>query len=213
MQFSRVNCASWHLGIEANNIFEWWTTPKECKEYVKNYMLGYQYRSDSKAVISEAINYVGTLHFPKDGRSIWVFDIDETVLSNLRYFTDKDLSGLDPALSTPEGEVMPESQRLYKKLLSVGIKVVFLSGRKENKRDATVSNLKKAGYHSWDMLILKSDELANKTAQEYKSTMRENLEKEGYSIVGNIGDQWSDLLGHNGGRRLFKLPNPMYYIP
>ncbi|EEF46368.1 pentatricopeptide repeat-containing protein, putative [Ricinus communis] len=155
MQFSRVNCASWHLGIEANNIFEWWTTPKECKEYVKNYMLGYQYRSDSKAVISEAINYVGTLHFPKDGRSIWVFDIDETVLSNLRYFTDKDLSGLDPALSTPEGEVMPESQRLYKKLLSVGIKVVFLSGRKENKRDATVSNLKKAGYHSWDMLILK----------------------------------------------------------
>jgi len=43
--------------------------------------------------------------------------------------------------------------------------------------------------------------------------MRENLLRQGYRIVGIIGDQWSDLLGdHRGESRTFKLPNPMYYI-
>ena len=29
---------------------------------------------------------------------------------------------------------------------------------------------------------------------------------------GNVGDQWSDLLGENVGYRTFKVPNPMYNI-
>lgn len=36
--------------------------------------------------------------------------------------------------------------------------------------------------------------------------------KEGYRIVGNSGDQWSDLLGSSLAIRSFKLPNPMYHI-
>jgi hypothetical protein len=46
----------------------------------------------------------------------------------------------------------------------------------------------------------------------YKSAERKKLEKKGYTIIGNIGDQWSDLLGANAGNRTFKLPDPMYYI-
>lgn len=38
------------------------------------------------------------------------------------------------------------------------------------------------------------------------------LEQNGYRIVGNIGDQWSDILGTNTGYRTFKLPDPMYYV-
>ena len=50
------------------------------------------------------------------------------------------------------------------------------------------------------------------TAVAYKSNERKKLEQSGYRIVGNIGDQWSDILGTNVGNRTFKLPDPMYYI-
>jgi hypothetical protein len=41
---------------------------------------------------------------------------------------------------------------------------------------------------------------------------RQALEKGGYLIVLNIGDQWSDLMG-GYSLKTFKLPNPFYYIP
>jgi hypothetical protein len=52
-----------------------------------------------------------------------------------------------------------------------------------------------------------------KTATVYKSEKRKEMEEEGYRILGNSGDQWSDLLGSFMSARSFKLPNPMYYIP
>ncbi|MBA0698561.1 hypothetical protein Goari_000268 [Gossypium aridum] len=108
---------------------------------------------------------------------------------------------------------LPESLWLYKKLLSLGIKVVFLTGRHESQRNTTASNLKNVGYHSWYKLILKEpSKYSGKTAVFYKSNEREMLEKKGYRIIGNMGDQWSDLLGTNTGNRTFKLPDPMYYI-
>ncbi|RVW89347.1 Stem 28 kDa glycoprotein [Vitis vinifera] len=50
---------------------------------------------------------------------------------------------------------LPESLKLYKKLLSLGIKVVFLTGRGGSQRNATVSNLKKEGFLTWEKLILR----------------------------------------------------------
>ncbi|CAK9150570.1 unnamed protein product [Ilex paraguariensis] len=50
------------------------------------------------------------------------------------------------------------------------------------------------------------------TALVYKSNKRKELEEAGYRIWGNMGDQWSDLLGTNVGNRTFKVPNPMFYI-
>lgn len=50
------------------------------------------------------------------------------------------------------------------------------------------------------------------TALAIKSSKRKELEAQGYNILGNMGDQWSDILGNNAGQRTFKLPDPMYYI-
>lgn len=47
---------------------------------------------------------------------------------------------------------------------------------------------------------------------QFKSSKRTELVKAGYRIVGNIGDQWTDLIGENVGARTFKVPDPMYYI-
>lgn len=49
-------------------------------------MLGFQYRQDSKLVAREAYVYAKTLNLTGDGTDIWVFDIDETSLSNLPYY-------------------------------------------------------------------------------------------------------------------------------
>uniref|UniRef100_K3Z875 Acid phosphatase n=1 Tax=Setaria italica TaxID=4555 RepID=K3Z875_SETIT len=46
----------------------------------------------------------------------------------------------------------------------------------------------------------------------YKSGERQKLVDAGYRIVGNIGDQWSDLVGAPEGDRTFKVPDPMYYV-
>jgi predicted secreted acid phosphatase len=47
---------------------------------------------------------------------------------------------------------------------------------------------------------------------QYKSGTRAYIESQGYDIVGNFGDQFSDLLG-GFGDKTFKMPNPNYYLP
>jgi hypothetical protein len=47
---------------------------------------------------------------------------------------------------------------------------------------------------------------------EYKTNCRKDIESKGYKIILNIGDQYSDLEG-GYSQAVFKLPNPMYYIP
>ncbi|XVF86723.1 hypothetical protein PTKIN_Ptkin18bG0064900 [Pterospermum kingtungense] len=214
-----LSCLSWRLGVETNNIVGWITVPGECEEYVGHYMLGHQYRKDSRMVANQALLYAQSLSLARDGKDVWVFDIDETSLSNLPYLAQHGfgVEPYKPALFKKwvmEGKApaLPESLILYKKLLSLGIKVIFLTGRPEDQRNVTANNLRKAGYHTWEKLILKGAAYTGKTALVYKSSERKKLEKSGYRIIGNMGDQWSDLRGTNVGNRTFKLPDPMYYI-
>lgn len=84
--FPDIPCSSWRLAVEAHNIIDWKTVPERCENYVSNYMLGGQYRLDSKAVAEEAFRYASSLSLPNDGKNIWIFDVDETTLSNLPYY-------------------------------------------------------------------------------------------------------------------------------
>jgi acid phosphatase len=106
---------------------------------------------------------------------------------------------------------LPETQRLFMNLISLGIKPVFLTGRAENQRAITVVNLRRQGYYGWMELLLKPVGFEG-TAIGFKSGERRKLQDAGYVIVGNIGDQWSDILGAPEGARTFKLPDPLYYI-
>lgn len=85
-----VHCLSWWLAVEMDNIQNWKVIPMECENYVGNYMLGWQYRMDSKFVCAAAYNYARNLTLGKDGKDIWIFDIDETSLSNLPYYARPD---------------------------------------------------------------------------------------------------------------------------
>ncbi|PON54489.1 Acid phosphatase [Parasponia andersonii] len=214
-----LSCLSWRLAVETNNLISWTQIPTSCVDYVGHYMLGSQYRQDSELVIEQALAHAKALNVSTDGTDIWVFDIDETALSNLPYYADTGF-GSEPYNATKFNEwvetkaapALPATLELYEALLNLGIKVVFITGRPESQRNVTSSNLKAVGYTTWEELVLKGSEYSGKTAVVYKSAQRKILENDGYRIVGNIGDQWSDLLGTNIGLRTFKLPDPMYYI-
>jgi len=47
---------------------------------------------------------------------------------------------------------------------------------------------------------------------QYKSGTRAYIESQGYDIVADLGDQFSDLLGGYADKT-FKMPNPNYYLP
>ena len=49
--------------------------------------------------------------------------------------------------------------------------------------------------------------------QAYKSSMRAAIVAEGYRIVLNVGDQWSDDKGEPQAEYFVKYPNPFYFIP
>ncbi|OIT02714.1 PREDICTED: acid phosphatase 1-like [Nicotiana attenuata] len=216
----QLDCLSWRLGVETNNLRDWKMVPGACENYLGYYMIGKQYRHDCEAVADAAIKYAKGLKLGGDGRDVWVFDIDETTLSNLPFYARSDVAfGAIPFNSAKFNEWVSEGKapaipailRLYKVVLSLGIKPVFITGTPMFTRKARISNLKKAGYTYWLWLVLKEKNDSPKSAV-FKSSKRTELVKAGYRIVGNIGDQWSDLIGENVGSRTFKVPDPMYYI-
>lgn len=79
------SCSSWRLGVETNNIRDWKTVPKTCEGYVGDYMLGPQYREDSRIVTDEAFRYAESLQLAGDGKDVWIFDVDETTISNVDF--------------------------------------------------------------------------------------------------------------------------------
>lgn len=84
-----ISCLSWRLGIETNNIIGWTKIPNECTDYVGHYMIGSQYRLDSQVVTNEALLFAKSLNLSSDGKDLWIFDIDETALSNLPFYADE----------------------------------------------------------------------------------------------------------------------------
>ncbi|CAI9114232.1 OLC1v1014901C1 [Oldenlandia corymbosa var. corymbosa] len=215
-----IDCLSWRLAVETYNLRNWGMLPSSCEDYVGHYMLGKQYRKDCEAVADVAIEYAKSLKLSGNGKEIWVFDIDETTLSNLPYYARSDVqfgalpynaTRFDEWVATGDAPAVPAVLRLYKTVLALGIKPVFLSGTKEKLRQSRISNLNKAGYRKWEKLILKGQNEPHSSV-EYKSNKRTELVEAGYIIVGNIGDQWSDLIGTNVGNRTFKVPDPMYFI-
>ncbi|XP_077228404.1 acid phosphatase 1-like [Tasmannia lanceolata] len=209
-----VSCLSWRLAVETYNIRDWKTVPESCETYMGHYMMGDRYRKDSKVVANEAVLYAESLKLRGDGKDAWIFDIDETTLSNLPYYAHHGF-GVEKYNSTCFNEwvylgkapALPESLNLVHK----GFKIIFITGRSEAQRNITVTNLNNAGYCTYEKLILKGSSDVG-TSLMYKSRQRSNLVEEGYRILGNMGDQWSDILGSNIGNRTFKVPDPMYYI-
>src|SRR5690242_9584168 len=143
-----------------------------------------------------------------------VFDVDETLLSNITAI-EADNFTFGPASqaeATNEiGLAIPSSLALFNDAKARGLTVFLITGRRENTRAHTTSNLTREGYTGYKQLVLKPDASTDSTVV-YKSGARAAIEQQGYKIIGNVGDQYSDLAGGHSASA-FKLANPFYFLP
>ncbi|HEX5496678.1 MAG TPA: HAD family acid phosphatase [Mycobacteriales bacterium] len=156
-----------------------------------------------------------------------VFDVDDTTLITYTYELEHGFA-FDPVSNDQfvQAERMTEvfgMPGLVNRAAQEGITVFFVTGRPESERAATAGNLAKVGYRvpaDTDHLFLKNTANpppylscgATCTTIQYKSQTRAHIENLGFTILADVGDQFSDLAGGHSGRT-FKLPNPMYFLP
>ncbi|KAL5072616.1 hypothetical protein RYX36_011600 [Vicia faba] len=212
---------SWRLAVETNNTERpWKTVPLRCYKHVENYMVGGQYQLDMNIIVDQIVFYAKS-HIPvPSNKDAWIFDVDDTCISNVPYYKANRF-GCEPFDSTMfkawinKGmcPANPVILRLFKTLIQKGFKVFLVTGRyEETLAKITTDNLHNQGFIGYQRLILRSGEYKGMSAVKYKSSIRKEIENEGYRIWGNVGDQWTDLQGDSLGNRTFKLPNPMYCI-
>lgn len=187
------------------------------------------YGHQTRRIARRAEHYLAhaNKHATKGDKPALVFDVDDTTLLSYGYEVSQDF-GYDPASNAAwvKAEKMPAVFGMVDLVTWAkrhGYTVFFITGRPEAQRDATVGNLHKVGYRvsvGPHRLFLKNADNppayltcgSHCTTIEYKSQTRRHIKSLGYDIVGNFGDQYSDLKGGYADRR-FKMPNPMYYLP
>jgi phosphoglycolate phosphatase-like HAD superfamily hydrolase len=155
----------------------------------------------------------------KEGEKLaLVLDIDETSLTNYCEIKHEDYGYIGPMfnewlVSPASAMVIPGALRLYNRARAAGVEVFFITGRPEEQRQATESNLATAGYKGWKGLALRKGPQKTMPTIDYKSEERQKIVADGYRIVMSVGDQWSDLKGTAKAEISVKLPNPFYYLP
>jgi len=146
-----------------------------------------------------------------------VLDIDETSLSNYKQMQQSGFSYVNNDwnawIDTAQAPAIPGTLRLYKVAQKLGVSVIFITGRSESQRAATERNLSNQGFTNWQKLILRPALAASQSTTAYKSAMRAQIVGEGYKLVLNVGDQWSDLKGAPEAEFSVKYPDPFYLIP
>ncbi|CAI0628542.1 unnamed protein product [Linum tenue] len=217
----KVFCDSWRLSVETNNAGDLASNkPLRCRQYVEDYMTGIGIQADSDMLAYAALAYAKTVDIAGDGKDAWVFDLDETLLTNLPYFRDYEFGYKTVNLTVyyewvemAVAPAFPASLKLYNELKELGFALIIISGRGEGQRSATERNLVNAGFTGWDRLLF--GEKADKGLQmrELKSKKRLQLVKEGYRLHANYSHQWCSLVGEAMATKSFKFPNPMYYVP
>ncbi|GMH37382.1 hypothetical protein BSKO_05255 [Bryopsis sp. KO-2023] len=208
-------------------------TSKRCEkvfdEYIKDE--NSQYWTDTEVTIRNARKYLleGEDDSPTKYSAMVVFDIDETVLSNLEEISAAGYGRRNDEtwkkwVTEARAPAIPASLKFFKDLRKNGFSISFLTGRHERDRKSTEKNLEASGYGTkctdeppplgelcYHKLILRKKD-DHRDAIIYKSEERGDLSKN-FTIVASVGDQWSDLLGENRPIGVFKMPNPFYYIP
>lgn len=183
------------------------------KNEVQNYYESGNFDRECSKIIDRAISYLDKKKITE--KSVVVFDIDETALSNYQYtkeigfgyiyksWNDWQQKGKAPAIKN--------TKRFYDYLISKNIQIVFLTGREAETREATQRNLIEQGYTKFDTLIVRSEAERNLSAAVFKLQKRNELVKNGYDIIASVGDQSSDFTGGNTGYEI-KLPNYLYLL-
>lgn len=187
------------------------------------------YDADVAGVLHEARDWVEWLARSVHNPAL-VLDIDETSLSNWKElyqnkfayiaagpcnFSKGSTCGVNAWELSARAPAITPTRDLFDAARGAHVTVFFITGRTEGaaERRATEKNLHLAGYGGWQHLYLRTNKFdGDPSVATFKTWARGDIEARGYTIIANVGDQWSDLVnGHS--EHIFKVPNPFYFIP
>lgn len=208
-KYSNSQIISSHYNEPLNMYFE--------KQELKSYYKSGGYEDGLIQVGEKALSYLESCK-NTPGKLAIVMDIDETSLSD--YQVEEEMGFefkadiFNKFVSEEKGVAIKPSLTLFNQAKKQGIAVFFITGRPESQREVTIGNLEKAGYKDWTKLIMQPNDAQKVGSMSiFKTAARKEIEeKNGYRIILNIGDQYSDLTGGYADK-CFKYPNPFYYIP
>jgi acid phosphatase len=184
------------------------------KHRIRLYHDSGQWAEDISTVAAQAVQYLKAQPRRQEPLAV-VIDIDETALSKYEQMNGADFAFLPSFFQEWYVAEKSVAQQpildFYRAAVQAGCAVFFISGRREMFRSATESNLRKAGYTSWQAVILRPNDDDSPSVIPYKTQARKKIVEDGYAIVVNIGDQYSDLEGGYAEGK-FKISNPAYYI-
>ncbi|MFF0437640.1 HAD family acid phosphatase [Streptomyces sp. NPDC004327] len=153
------------------------------------------WRHDVAAVVDQARPYIdGRAEDAGRQKQAIVLDIDNSSLeTDFHPFWE---------LPTP---AIPEVRALVKDAHDRGVAVFFVTARPGIIHSLTDWNLKQAGYPVDGLYVRSLPDLFAEVSA-YKTAKRAEIEAKGYTIVANIGNNTTDLVGGHA-ERTFKLPD------
>jgi hypothetical protein len=184
------------------------------------------YGADLAAAAAPAVAWIND-EAPKVDRPAVVFDIDETALSNWEVIKANDFGRVidGPCTAPPAGpcgwrawDLRAQSSAIeptrdgFNTAKDRGAATFFITGRDESQRAATERNLRDTGYLGYTTVIMEPQGAQYVSVADFKAPQRDLIQQQGYTIIANIGDQPSDLVG-GSAEQTFLLPNPFYRIP
>lgn len=153
------------------------------------------WQKDVKAVIDTATPYIQQRTANSSGQKLAiVFDIDNTTLET--HYT--------PWYQLPTPAMKP-SLALAKYAKSRGVDVFFVTARPGIIESLTEWNLENVGYPVDGLYVRDLPDLFGEVAA-YKTASRADIESDGYTIVANVGNNTTDLVGGHA-ERTYKLPD------
>ena len=190
-----------------------------------------RYDAEVARVLREARAWIErrTERVKRSNKPALVLDIDETSLSNWKKIHQNDFGYIvqgncDFSKGSACGQIAWEKSAsaeaikptldLFDVAKAKHVTVFFITGRQEgpDERAATEANLHNAHYDGWQHIYMRTKDFGGPSVAPFKTWARRDIERQGYTIIANVGDQQSDLVNGHAERR-FKVPNPFYYIP
>lgn len=207
-------CKLFALHAELNNL-EADNLPEICRGLAIRYIKEGQFSRDLNLSIQIVESYFNTLTPSYNGLDVVLMDIDDIFASSSKYsnlLIDRvNVRGYIECIEEAKHLKHMFTLKLFMKLQVRGWPVILLSRKHEGQRNATTELLISAGYRGWSSLIMRLDNEMQMDSHEYLSRRRTILQKEGFHITGLISNQMDALIGQSLGKRVFKLPNPLYY--
>jgi predicted secreted acid phosphatase len=178
-------------------------------------------RLNTRCTTQKALGHRPAVVFDADDTTLWTYDMEDAAM---HFHFDPAIQ--DEWVQDARFRPVPGMRAVVKAAQKSGCKVFGLTGRSKDQKKATLQNLRKyygAAFVSKRYFTKWADGHQPKyvtcavpdacTRVEFKSQTRAHIEKKfRVKIIGNFGDQYSDLLGGHASKAV-KLPNPTYYLP